>query len=415
MDEYLQALKNLSKDCNFKAVTTAKYQEESIRDAFISGLLSPLIRQRLLENQTLDLATMFDQARALDSAQRNSDLYMSQSGYTVSASVPEQNTSSEEPRESVSAAASSKCFFCGYSRHPRSKCPAREATCNKCQKKGHFAKVCRSSSTMTPSAASASIARPTLAAVTSAASPSSLSKAVSKFVLNGTEVDCLIDSGSTESFIHPELVQKHSLRVDQSDSGPTASMASTSLSSNTLGSCKVTLHLNGRIYQDVQLFILPQLCADIILGQDFQQQHDSVTLNYGGSLPPLIVCGLTTLRVSPPELFGNLTADCHPIASKSRRYSFEDRKFIEKETKRLLHEGIIEPSTSPWRAQVVVTKDENHKKRLAIDYSETINRFTLLDGYPLPRIDETVNKIAQYHVFSTIDLCSAYHQVPIRD
>lgn len=58
----------------------------------------------------------------------------------------------------------------------------------------------------------------------------------------------------------------------------------------------------------------------------------------------------------------------------------------------------IEPST-PWRAQVVVTKSESRKKHLAIDYSETINRFTLLEGYPLPRIDDTVNKIGQYRVF----------------
>ena len=101
--------------------------------------------------------------------------------------------------------------------------------------------------------------------------------------------------------------------------------------------------------------------------------------------------------------------------SKSRRYSFDDRKFIHEETRRLLQEGIIEPSNSPWRAQVVVTKDENHRKRLAIDYLETINRFTLLDGYPLPRIDDMVNKIAQYQVFSSIDLRSAYHQLPIKD
>jgi len=95
-------------------------------------------------------------------------------------------------------------------------------------------------------------------------------------------------------------------------------------------------------------------------------------------LPLIVLCGLTTLRVNPPELFANLTADCHPVASKSRRYSFDDSKFIAEETRRLLQEGIIEPSNSPWRAQVVVTKDENHRKRLAIDYSETINRFTLL-------------------------------------
>ena len=72
LDEYFQALKTLSKDCNFKNVTAAQYCEESIRDAFISGLQSSLIRQRLLENKTLDLKTMFDQARSLESAMKSS-------------------------------------------------------------------------------------------------------------------------------------------------------------------------------------------------------------------------------------------------------------------------------------------------------------------------------------------------------
>ena len=37
-----------------------------------------------------------------------------------------------------------RCFFCGQARHPRARCPAREAQCNTCAKKGHFARVCRS-------------------------------------------------------------------------------------------------------------------------------------------------------------------------------------------------------------------------------------------------------------------------------
>ena len=52
---------------------------------------------------------------------------------------------------------------------------------------------------------------------------------------------------------------------------------------------------------------------------------------------------------------------------------------------------------------------------MAIDYSQTINKFTLLDAFPLPRINELVNEIAQYRFFSTIDLRSAYHQVPLKD
>ncbi|KAG8173284.1 hypothetical protein JTE90_009857 [Oedothorax gibbosus] len=52
---------------------------------------------------------------------------------------------------------------------------------------------------------------------------------------------------------------------------------------------------------------------------------------------------------------------------------------------------------------------------MVVDYSQTINKYTLLDGYPLPRIDDLINKVSQYKVFSTVDLASAYHQVPILD
>ena len=192
-------------------------------------------------------------------------------------------------------------------------------------------------------------------------------------------------------------------------------MAQSTLSAKTLGHCIADLELGGKTYSNLRLSILPGLCSDLILGLDFQKQHQSVSFHHGGPEPPLVVCGLTTLKVEPPDLFTNLTADVHPIATKSRKYSSEDRKFIDSEVQRLLNEGVIEPSNSPWRAQVVVARNENHKKRMVIDYSQTINRFTLLDAYPLPRIDDTINAIAQYQVFSTIDLRSAYHQVSIKE
>ena len=149
----------------------------------------------------------------------------------------------------------------------------------------------------------------------------------------------------------------------------------------------------GQVYKNLQFYLLEDVCADVILGLRFQEKHKSVTFTFGGKKPPIEVggvevCGLTTLNIEPPSLFGNILPDCKPIAVKSRRYSQVDKEFIRDEVQRLLKEDIIEPSTSPWRAQVVVTKEGgNHKKRLVVDYSQTINRYTQLDAYPLPRID----------------------------
>jgi len=73
-------------------------------------------------------------------------------------------------------------------------------------------------------------------------------------------------------------------------------------------------------------------------------------------------------------LFDNLLPECKPIAVKSRRFNAEDKEFIRCEIDRLSKEGIIQPNVSPWRAQVVIVKDdENKKKRMCIGYWQIIN------------------------------------------
>ena len=60
LDEFLQVLKTLGKDCDLKDVNVKQYKQEAVRDAFITGIQSNHIRQHLLENKTLKLQDMFD-------------------------------------------------------------------------------------------------------------------------------------------------------------------------------------------------------------------------------------------------------------------------------------------------------------------------------------------------------------------
>ena len=74
--------------------------------------------------------------------------------------------------------------------------------------------------------------------------------------------------------------------------------------------------------------------------------------------------------------------------------------------------GIIEESVPPWRAQAFVVK--GHKRRMVIDYSETVNLFTDLDAYPFPYVEQLLNQAASYRYFSKMLLKSAYHQISYR-
>ena len=124
-------MKVLSKECNFKSVSVEQCKEEYIRDTFVSGISSNNIRQRLLENDSLDLQTMVDQARALESAHKSAMSYQS----VVS---PDYALVQKDEQRSV---VGKSCWNCGGPTHPKIRCPARNVDCCKC---GNMAKYCKS-------------------------------------------------------------------------------------------------------------------------------------------------------------------------------------------------------------------------------------------------------------------------------
>jgi len=130
--EYMQVLRTLSKDCNFQQVTAVQHQSEYIRDSFIRGLRSSWMRQWLLENVTLGLEEVFNQACTLETAARNAEFYRPTS---QSSAVKVLQPKREEDLPNYAAALTEKCFFCGNKKHPRSRCPAEELIATSARKR----------------------------------------------------------------------------------------------------------------------------------------------------------------------------------------------------------------------------------------------------------------------------------------
>ena len=79
----------------------------------------------------------------------------------------------------------------------------------------------------------------------------------------------------------------------------------------------------------------------------------------------------------------------------------------------LLDLKFIRPSVSPWGAPVLFVKKKNGSMRLCIDY-RGLNKITVKNKYPLPRIDYLFDQLKGARVFSKIDLRSGYHQLRIK-
>ena len=80
----------------------------------------------------------------------------------------------------------------------------------------------------------------------------------------------------------------------------------------------------------------------------------------------------------------------------------------------MVNKGFVRPSTSPWGAPVLFVKKKDGSMRLCIDYRE-LNKVTIRNQYPLPRIDDLLDQLQGAKVLSKIDLRSGYHQLRVHD
>ena len=103
-----------------------------------------------------------------------------------------------------------------------------------------------------------------------------------------------------------------------------------------------------------------------------------------------------------------------PISLPPYRMAPAELKELKAQLQELVDGGFIRPSISPWGAAVSFVKKKDGTWRLCIDYRQ-LNKVTIRNKYPLPRIDDLFDQLQDAKVFSKIDLRSGYHQLRIRE
>ncbi|GJV06073.1 putative reverse transcriptase domain-containing protein [Tanacetum coccineum] len=103
-----------------------------------------------------------------------------------------------------------------------------------------------------------------------------------------------------------------------------------------------------------------------------------------------------------------------PVARAPYRLAPSEMKELSDQLKELSDKGFIRPSSSPWGAPVLFVKKKDGSFRMCIDYRE-LNKLTVKNRYPLPRIDDLFDQLQGSSVYSKIDLRSGYHQLRVRE
>ncbi|GJW39741.1 putative nucleotidyltransferase, ribonuclease H [Tanacetum coccineum] len=103
-----------------------------------------------------------------------------------------------------------------------------------------------------------------------------------------------------------------------------------------------------------------------------------------------------------------------PVARTPYRLAPSEMQELSNQLQELTDRGFIRPSTSPWGAPVLFVKKKDGSFRMCIDYRE-LNKLTIKNRYPLPRIDDLFDQLQGSSVYSKIDLRSGYHQLRVRE
>ena len=101
-----------------------------------------------------------------------------------------------------------------------------------------------------------------------------------------------------------------------------------------------------------------------------------------------------------------------PIVSRPRPITPEQKRIIKKEVDKMLAEGVIRPSNSPYASNVVLAMKKTADWRFCINY-RPLNKVTISDKYPLPRIADLVRSVRGSRFFAALDLKAGYWQIPM--
>ena len=112
-----------------------------------------------------------------------------------------------------------------------------------------------------------------------------------------------------------------------------------------------------------------------------------------------------------------IKSDTTPCNVKPYRLPEIHKQEVRKQVEKMLEDGIIRHSASPWNAPLLVVpkktdNEGNRKYRVVVDYRK-LNEVTIGDSFPLPNITDILDQLGKAQYFTTLDLASGYHQIPM--
>ncbi len=161
------------------------------------------------------------------------------------------------------------------------------------------------------------------------------------------------------------------------------------------------------------------------LGPEVNTKIPSLTLAPGGDhLSPSQLTDVARLQTEFADVFSPLPGrtnliqhhiETEPgVVMRSRPYRLPEhkKKVVESELEAMLEMGVIEESHSDWASPIVLVPKTDGSVRFCVDYRK-VNAVSKFEAYPMPRVDELLDRLGTARIYSTLDLTKGYWQIPL--
>ncbi|GJW45691.1 putative reverse transcriptase domain-containing protein [Tanacetum coccineum] len=280
------------------------------------------------------------------------------------------------------------CPKCNYHYHGpcAPKCHKyQKPTCNECGAQGHFKRdFPKLKNNNRGNQGGNGNAPAKVYAVGSAGTSPDSNVVMGTFLLNNHYDSVLYDSGADRSFVS------------------TAFSSQIDITPSTLDHCYDVKLADGRI---IVLNAIIQACTLNFLNHPFNIDLMPVELVFPEDLPGLPLTRQVEFQI-------DLIPGVAPVARVPNRLALSEMKELSDQLQEVSDKGFIRPSSLPWGALVLFFKKKYGSFRMCIDYQE-LNKLTVKNRYPLPRIEDLFDQLQGSSIYSKIDLRSGYHQLRV--
>ncbi len=120
------------------------------------------------------------------------------------------------------------------------------------------------------------------------------------------------------------------------------------------------------------------------------------------------------LRTTTPLVTLDINTDGPPIKQAPYKLAHSEKSHVEKYILESLAAGLIRPSNSPWSSPILLVMKKDGTKRFCVDYRR-LNAVTRKEVFPIPRVDDVLERLAGMRFFTTLDLVQSYYQVAVSE